>query len=258
MNNFFVLFTAFLTLLTVKTSAQTKSSIPQINKTFQVQVHIVDGESGGSTFNSSQFNQSLSQVNGAFENIGVNFVVCKYDTIRNDRYAEIDSSKIEELFMVFGQRKRINVFVVDELDFSHCGFGSFEGISSAINDSIGGIVLTTSCTSEVFVREMGRFFGLRYTSDVDLGSELVDGSNCEVSGDQVCDTPADPLQIGYISSNYINGECEFVSTIKDSNNQEYDPLINNYMSFYPCSCNSFTDGQLTKMVENYNSGKVAW
>ena len=108
---------------------------------------------------------------------------------------------------------------------------------------------------------MGHFFGLPHTFERDNGLELADGSNCETAGDGICDTPADPYEVDEPMSKWIDSlECRFIYKGKDANGDYYSPDLANYMSYYgsPCSCSRFTDGQYKAMVDNYNSGKIAW
>ena len=91
--------------------------------------------------------------------------------------------------------------------------------------------------------------------------ELVDGSNCETAGDQLCSTPADPY--GFIRDEadewiprdpkgiVYNDGCEFISQLKDANGDYFSPSTTNMMSHYPCKCH-FTHEQFSIMVDNYN------
>ncbi len=93
--------------------------------------------------------------------------------------------------------------------------------------------------------EFGHFFTLHHTygnNPLEAATdELPDGSNCLVAGDFICDTPADP-----------NGQldccvCEYRGTVQPTA-LAFDPLINNYMSYYKYCCkNAFTEGQLIAM-----------
>jgi hypothetical protein len=73
------------------------------------------------------------------------------------------------------------------------------------------------------------------------GSAPANGSGCNLNGDQICDTPADPMLIGL-----VNGECEYVGGVTDPNGDPYSPLTNNIMSYAPPSCRQ----ELTQMQLN--------
>jgi phage-related protein len=97
---------------------------------------------------------------------------------------------------------------------------------------------------------MGHFFGLYHTFDQDFGVELVDGSNCETTGDLVCDTEADPTDEG---DHLPYPDCNYTGPyMTDANGDYYVPPTNNIMSYYSfdCICR-FTPQQYNRMLEQY-------
>jgi hypothetical protein len=83
--------------------------------------------------------------------------------------------------------------------------------------------------------------------------ELVDGSNCLTAGDNLCDTPADPYEMGADPTDYLSRQefCRFNDKSKDSAGQYFVPDVGNIMSMYfMCYC-SFSQDQLRLMAENY-------
>ena len=93
---------------------------------------------------------------------------------------------------------------------------------------------------------MGHYFDLLHTFEGN-GSELVNGDNCEVAGDGICDTPADPFVPNDEMADYMSG-CTFINGKVDINGEFYRPDVGNIMSYYPCSC-GFTTGQYIRMAE---------
>lgn len=92
--------------------------------------------------------------------------------------------------------------------------------------------------------EFGHFFGLQHTfgksPSENTTLEKPDGSNCLSEGDFICDTPADP-------NGKINSRCEFIG-LSDKKMHNFNPLINNYMSYYQNACkNEFTEEQKIAM-----------
>lgn len=96
---------------------------------------------------------------------------------------------------------------------------------------------------ETLIHEMGHYFNLYHTFETFQGAELVNGSNCSTHGDLVCDTPADERTNG---TSYDQVACLYDGTATDANGQTYNPLIENYMSYYGSCNNSFTAGQATR------------
>ncbi len=78
--------------------------------------------------------------------------------------------------------------------------------------------------------EIGHYFGLFHIDDDfvdDQGrTELVDGSNCILTGDGICDTPASPV----LDDTLVGDDCNYIGTLTDANGEQYTPDLTNYMS----------------------------
>jgi len=105
--------------------------------------------------------------------------------------------------------------------------------------------------------EVGHWLGLLHTHGASNNrpavgvetTELVDGSNCESTGDLVCDTPADPNLAGRVDSscNYTGG-----SSLIDANGSLFQPDATNRMSYTRGSCRSnWAQGQGFRMQAGY-------
>lgn len=93
-----------------------------------------------------------------------------------------------------------------------------------------------------FAHEFGHFFGLQHTFGASKNEfstkESLDGGNCSVEGDMICDTSTD-------FNLPISKQCNYSSIIKIKG---YFPPVNNYMSYAPESCkNMFTSEQYSLM-----------
>ena len=82
--------------------------------------------------------------------------------------------------------------------------------------------------------------------------ELVDGSNCETAGDQLCDTPPD-----YNFGLAWDSSCPpFNVVVEDRNGDTIVPQQNNYMSYFiGCEPYVFTRDQSNLMMAEYNSAR---
>lgn len=94
--------------------------------------------------------------------------------------------------------------------------------------------------ANTLTHEIGHLLGLSHTHDGAIEPELVDGSNCAVGGDMLCDTPADP---NLSTPGYVIAPCQYVGTVTDANGDLYTPLLNNVMSYSPCRADSLTPQQ---------------
>ena len=78
--------------------------------------------------------------------------------------------------------------------------------------------------------------------------ELVDGSNCGISGDNICDTPADYGQ------GFCCGCCRSAWTVLDRNCDTLAPMFNNIMGYAAgCSDWTFTPDQILAMQTSFDA-----
>ncbi|MEN0005010.1 MAG: M43 family zinc metalloprotease [Bacteroidota bacterium] len=242
---------------------QTKQApLPCLNKKFSIVVHIVKDSLGNTNVDLAQIENSIDTLNVYFEPICVSFEVCDVREIDNFRYDFLrNQNEWSELQVQYHEKSRINLFFVEDIAFEPfaCGFATPSGIN--ILDE-GGILIkkNPACFfpgNTAIPHEMGHYFGLLDTYEGN-GIELVDGSNCETEGDQICDTPADPYTEGQLLEIYIDVSlgCRFIYTVPDANGQNYIPHVGNIMSFYPNSCHcGFTYGQYVRMANTCLSGE---
>jgi hypothetical protein len=158
--------------------------------------------------------------------------------------------RVDEINRLFYQENRINIYLVDRFDDPNlCGFANLGQIA---NENNAKIYIKGGCLPH----EMGHLFGLLHTFE-GSGVENVDGSNCDLVGDLICDTPADP----YIEDSqiqWLGDNCEFIFTGTDINGEFYQPDVGNIMSYYGCDC-GFTRGQYIKMANTWlNSDRKMW
>lgn len=168
--------------------------------------------------------------------------------------------------------KAINVFVVSTIGSSNLG-GTVLGYYSPSNDFVVVIKGELDNKSTTLSHEIGHFFNLRHTfygwedepyteathgnpcllnfaPGTNIQVEKVNGTNCTVAGDNVCDTPPDY----HFDINYGGTSCSFSKIVKDKNGDTIKTMLNNQMSyFFNCQKYEFTTGQENRMRTNYNN-----
>ncbi|HPI41796.1 MAG TPA: M43 family zinc metalloprotease, partial [Pseudobdellovibrionaceae bacterium] len=112
---------------------------------------------------------------------------------------------------------------------------------------------------KIVPHEFGHYFGLLHTyhdsnnSDIKK-RELVTrgiGANCTTTGDELCDTPADPFER---HPSLISLDCteKIPSDIIDFNGESYSPPLDNYMSYHHKCGQKFTPMQFQRMESGLN------
>lgn len=231
--------------------AQSRQKLPCLDRRFSIIVNIVHDSLGQPGIILQDVLDGIDAANTAWEDICVSFEVCEVRNIYNFQYNDLDTTlELPELMIKYYEEYRINMFVVN----STTAQGSFATLGGIAKVDDGLICMEKSAGPGTYVHEMGHYFGLPHTFDTP--GELVDGSNCATTGDEICDTPADPYPQGSVDAN-----CRFIGMIQDANGDYYTPDVGNPMSYYPgnCKCLKFTHDQYWKMANTYlNSNPKMW
>lgn len=129
----------------------------------------------------------------------------------------------------------INMYFMDDLfisgDFRLLGFAEFPYFAPVEERAV---YLDKEFVSDgaTLIHELGHFYGLFHTHETFMGREFVNGTNCETTGDLLCDTSADP-NLG--TPGFLAG-CQYVANVADPNGDPYAPPGANYMSYAPSGC----------------------
>lgn len=240
-----------------KLDAQTKEKLPCIDKKFSIIVHVVKDSLGQPTAPipsiPSEVSGGIAAVNGAFQDICVSFEICEVRYIDNFQYFDLDTAtELSEVYVKYHEKNRINLFYINTSSIP----GSFASLGGIADLSGGGVFIEKGSGGGVYIHEFGHYFGLLHTFEGagTPGAELVDGSNCLTAGDGVCDTPADPYPLGA-----VDDDCRYIGMDLDANGDYYTPDVSNPMTYWPCTCGTFTHDQFWKMANTYlNSNPKMW
>lgn len=255
-------------LMSTTVSAQQTSlsnlskNLPCLEKSFCVRVMMtVDSASRLPLRSEEEIKSIFEKASEYFSPICMSFNLCEYEVIPDYSYNNLYSSdRLTEMGVVYAYPRRLNVLFVNHAVGFNCGYAPPGGFTQR---GQAQIYIELSCAdgaAEQLAKHMGTLLGLADTNYRGF-EELADGSNCEIAGDGLCSTPADPY--GYIRDNtgaWVDAEnpdkvgynvgCEFTWEEKDDNGHYYTPSMTNMMSPYPCKC-QFTHEQFLKMVERY-------
>lgn len=208
----------------------------------------------------------ISTLNRVYEKVYMKFDLLKVDSIAStkrleDLYYGIWNTETDEFFDKFNKDKVLNIYLLDNsADGSYLNGFTYPvdlTLATGRNRDLICIGMRTVDNGKTLVHEVGHFFTLLHTFNVNgcgggcRTEEMADGSNCATTGDLICDTPADPADPNYIDVR----TCRYYGDIKDERGNPYNPLINNFMSYYDACCDyKFTPQQyaiIRKIANNY-------
>lgn len=230
-----------------KTNNNVINSIP-------LKITILRNSDGSDGINISDVKNAVSNLNLIYAEAFLEFFITdEINYIDDDQLVHIKKGSEKYLTEENNIPNLINVYFSHEIlnnsDESICGYSN----NIARNDFI---MLKNDCAtnSSSFAHEIGHFFSLLHTHGADdkKTTELVDGSNCDTDGDGICDTPADPG----LTSNNVNGSCNYTSNETDANGDRYKPDTRNIMSYSRKNCRTkFSQKQLARMYAFYHTAK---
>lgn len=213
---------------------------------FPLRIGVVTDKTAPVFISENKIKKTVAILNDGFKNAFVQFDLVEIDTIYSpliisdlskDGYqpyrqfsSENDRNDLITLFL-FDYDRNLCKHEGHSISCSRSG-----GFSYVLSSSTNNIVMSKFELGDhkVVIHEFGHFFGLYHTfEDYQFGKEKADGSNCNIAGDRLCDTPADPGNIYEVHVNY--SLCEMIGNIDPETGLEYKPMLNNYMAYYrPC------------------------
>jgi hypothetical protein len=226
-------------------SSRTSSSLLSI---YVFVVNNIEGEPGVTP---GMVNSCLNDVNYYFKPAGLQFQVSGFDTVMEYEYSSlsVDSKEKKELLTKYGRKNIINLFLVDTLLIDSINYYGYSYFPDNV-DSNYIFLQKDVINTNALITQLGHFFGLLSTYNaLGGGFEYVDGSNCDTSGDFICDTDADPGILGGVSD-----ECEYNGARIDPKGDWYVPSVANFMTNGPFECKCiFTPEQYRRIVYYYKN-----
>lgn len=226
----------------------------QLKQRIPIQIHVFTTEGNTNATLDITIKRSLERLNNQFAKALLEFY--SYGTatlITSKNTALFKKDDVASFTAPYYTEGVINLYITPHLvnssDTNICGF-----VANIPNKH--SIILQNDCflNNSSLAHEMGHFLSLLHThGKVNAKTtELANGSNCDSTGDGICDTPADPK----LSPQTLNNFCEYIGTARDANGDVFTPDTKNIMSYGHKACRShFSNEQMARMFAYYNSIK---
>ncbi|SHG40783.1 T9SS type A sorting domain-containing protein [Winogradskyella jejuensis] len=224
-----------------------------------IKAHIIRRTDGTGGLTVTELNDAITDMNAIYVDAGLEFFLCDgVNFIDNDNFYSYETDDETQLFDNHSQANIMNIYFANSVTSSSnggslCGYARFPG--PAITENI---LMANGCATNgsTLSHEVGHFFALSHThgniNTPGSTNELVDGSNCDSTGDFICDTPADP-QLGYGN---VNSSCIYTGSTQDANNDFYAPDPENLMSYSRKECRTqFSTQQLARINAIYQTSR---
>lgn len=227
-------------------------SVLQAPVTMSITAHIVRRSNGSGGISEEVVLREVERLSAAFAPANMAFEVCTFNYINDSKFFNL--TKFDEARLIaYDIENTINIYFVNQI--SSAKEGRICGYTYYPTKNLDNVFMANACVPQgtTLIHELGHFFGLYHTHEVQFGTELVSGANCTAAGDLICDTAADPG----LTASLISDACEFTGFVTDVFNTAYTPPVRNYMSYSRQRCrDSFTPEQLSKMRLNYHYFKT--
>lgn len=208
-----------------------------------VAYHIIAADDSTMGLDTALMYAEMDTVALRFEAAGMYFYQCgEINYYYDDDYVDFEKNVDEDICDANDVPDVLNIWFADNVFSSSgsiCGYAYLSGPNNRV-------IIDNDCAdnSSTLAHEIGHYFSLSHTHATWGGDELVDGSNCSVAGDLLCDTPADPNVSGD-----VDNDCFYFGNETDANGDAYMPDTRNIMSYSRKACrDSFSYEQNLQMA----------
>jgi hypothetical protein len=218
------------------------SAYRTLTHTVPVKIHIVRKSDQTTTISENMVVREFDKLNDLFSGAKLEFYLSsRTDFVDSDELYHFSQHEENSLAATRDEANVLNIYFVGSITSSSgndiCGYTYYP------KSNKDRMVIASGCLNNTttLAHEMGHYFALLHTHGMS-GNEIesVDGTNCSVAGDLLCDTPADPNLDGM-----VNNECQYTGSETDPNGAPYNPDTRNIMSYAPSYCRAeFTQEQL--------------
>lgn len=234
-----------------------------------VKANVVSANNASSFLSESDVRVIINNANTYLQNINIQLYLYndKVYQIKNDQYADFKIIDEVSLRQANDVSDAINIYFVKYITLQNLtilsGYAALPSYSASTNRIFYSYFERTeddfnNLKNKTFLHEIGHYFGLLHTfqdsNNPDMSKrELVTrgaGSNCVTTGDQLCDTPADPFERLPLIYAY-NCDQKTPTDLQDANGETFSPPINNIMSYQQRCGNIFTEQQYQKMQASF-------
>lgn len=210
--------------------------------TYPMQFYIVCKKNNNGSATKVEIKTAFTDLQAKYKPAGVAFSLAGIDTIQADNFYNLDAMND---FMILRRRKdkAITIFIFNSIKAQNQpvnGYAKMERGADFV--MLTGDAIRNKTT---FPHELGHYFLLYHThGKTNNGStdELVDGGSCSCTGDDVCDTPADPNLLNDTIKN-----CVYAGTRHDIDGELFKPDPTNLMCYATNCRKSFTHGQYQRI-----------
>lgn len=248
---------------------QQKNARAITNYRVAVKANVVSSTNASSFLSESDVRTIITNANLYLQNINIQLYLYndKVYQIKSDQYADFKIVDEAALRQANDVSEAINIYFVKYITLQNLtilsGYAALPSYAASTNRIFYSYFERTeddfnNLKNKTFLHEIGHYFGLLHTfqdsNNPDISKrELVTrgaGSNCVTTGDQLCDTPADPFERLPLIYAY-NCDEKTPSNLQDANGETFSPPIDNIMSYQQRCGNLFTEQQYQKMQASF-------